>query len=118
MMDKYKQQEEVNQDLLKQIELFEEHGDMGDTVGFAEEMKRIYADRDSVKRTNFLNLSDKGLMAKNKLAQSAQKYQGPRDLSFATMPKISEDLDEANMHDSESHDSKKQSRDMSSKRLM
>ena len=39
MMNKYKQQEEVNQDLMKQIELLE---DQGDTMGFAEEMKRIY----------------------------------------------------------------------------
>lgn len=44
MMDKYKQQEEVNADLLRQIELLEEQGD---TAIFAEEMKRIYADRDS-----------------------------------------------------------------------
>ena len=50
--------------------MFEEQGEMGDTVGFVDEMKRIYADRDSVKK-NFLNLSDKGIQAKNKLAQSA-----------------------------------------------
>ena len=44
MMDKYKQQEEVNADLLRQIELLEEQGD---TAAFAEEMKKIYSDRDS-----------------------------------------------------------------------
>ena len=65
MMDKYKQQEEVNQDLMKQIEILEEQGD---TAVFAEEMKRIYSDRDSYRASNNLSHSDKMQKARSKLA--------------------------------------------------
>ena len=65
MMDKYKQQEEVNQDLMKQIEILEEQGD---TALFAEEMKRIYSDRDSHRASNNLSHSDKMQKARSKLA--------------------------------------------------
>ena len=70
MMEKYQQQEEVNQDLMRQIEMLEEQGD---TAAFAEEMKRIYADRDSYRgpSANSLSQSDKLLHARKKLAQSA-----------------------------------------------
>ena len=54
MLEKYKQQEEVNQDLMRQIEILEEQGD---TALFAEEMKRIYSDRDSYRASGKNNLS-------------------------------------------------------------
>lgn len=92
MLQKYRQQEEVNQDLMRQIEILEEQGD---TLGFAEEMKRIYHDRDSYggNRGKSLSQSDKMTHAKNKLAQSAQKYLN-RSRKSSTMAKISEELGE------------------------
>ena len=51
---------------MRQIELLEEQGD---TMGFAEEMKRIYHDRDSVRGpSNSLSQSDSLRQAKSKLA--------------------------------------------------
>ena len=92
-MDKYKQQEEVNHDLMRQIELLEEQGD---TAGFAEEMKRIYADRDSLglgaKVNNNLSQSDKLLQAKNLLSLSASKYSKSRRSN--ALNKISEEIGE------------------------
>lgn len=68
MVAKYKQQEQVNNDLMKQIELLE----VGkvDMEGVAEEMKRIYQDRNSYHNSNSLSKSDK---LPNKLGRSAMK---------------------------------------------
>ena len=53
---------------MKQIEILEEQGD---TAVFAEEMKRIYSDRDSHRASNKLSHSEKMRDARNKLAVSA-----------------------------------------------
>lgn len=50
---------------MKQIEILEEQGD---TAVFAEEMKRIYSDRDSYRASNNLSHSDKMQKARSKLA--------------------------------------------------
>ena len=111
MMEKYQQQEEVNQDLMKQIEMLEEQGD---TAAFAEEMKRIYADRDSYRgpSANSLSQSDKLLHARKKLAQSAQKFETNKSRRSLKMAQISEELDEDESM-AVSHDSSKKSKDLS-----
>ena len=77
---------------MKQIEILEEQGD---TAGFAEEMKRIYHDRDSYKSksNDKLSQSDKLANAKNKLALSAQKFVN-RSRKSISMAMISEELGE------------------------
>ena len=78
--------------MLRQIELLE---DQGDTLGFAEEMKRIYRASDSVREAgDSLSQSDRLLQAKSKLAQSASKYMKNR-ASMAPLAQVSEELDEA-----------------------
>ena len=91
MMDKYKQQEEVNADLLRQIELLEEQGD---TAAFAEEMKRIYSDRDSYGAgPKGLSQSDRMRAAKSRLAMSAQKFGVGKPRLSNALPQVSEELD-------------------------
>ena len=91
MMDKYKQQEEVNADLLRQIELLEEQGD---TAAFAEEMKRIYSDRDSYGAgPKGLSQSDRMRAAKSRLAISAQKFGVGKPRLSTALPQVSEELD-------------------------
>ena len=91
MMDKYKQQEEVNADLLRQIELLEEQGD---TAAFAEEMKRIYSDRDSYGAgPKGLSQSDRMRAAKSKLTMSAQKFGVGKPRLSTALPQVSEELD-------------------------
>ena len=91
MMDKYKQQEEVNADLLRQIELLEEQGD---TAAFAEEIKRIYSDRDSYGAgPKGLSQSDRMRAAKSKLTMSAQKFGVGKPRLSTALPQVSEELD-------------------------
>ena len=92
MMDKYKQTDEINQDLMKQIEILEEQGD---TAMFAEEMKRIYSDRDSYRAgPNTLSHSEKMSQARNKLAISAQKFSMKGSRRSNMLAKVSEELEE------------------------
>lgn len=46
MLNKYKQQEEVNRELIKQIEMLEE---MNDNEDVAEEMKKMYSGDEETK---------------------------------------------------------------------
>ena len=102
MMDKYKQQEEVNADLLRQIELLE---DQGDTAAFAEEMKRIYSDRDSYGAgPKGLSQSDRMRAAKSKLAMSAQKFGVGKPRRSNVLPEVSEELDGEDEENSTSRD--------------
>ena len=102
MMDKYKQQEEVNADLLRQIELLE---DQGDTAAFAEEMKRIYSDRDSYGAgPKGLSQSDRMRAAKSKLAMSAQKFGVGKPRRSNALPEVSEELDGEDEENSTSRD--------------
>jgi hypothetical protein len=52
MLSKYKQQEAVNLELIKQIEMLEE---MNDNEGIAEEMKKIYSGDADKKDKNSLS---------------------------------------------------------------
>ena len=95
MIRKYKQQEELNLDLVRQIELLEEHAGY-DGLPKDEEMKRLYSGGDSENSpTKNMSQSDRLLAARNKLATSAKKF-----LNFSRksklLPQVSEDIDEEN----------------------